>query len=558
MTARPALLVVIAASLLALLVTMPVALHPTTYIYGSPGDPSGAVTVIWWQSYALTHGLPLLDNPLQGVPLGSDWSQIPFSPLPLFIYTPLSLLVGPVLTYNLVVLSAFVLTAWTTFLLARRLGATDLGAAFAGLSFAFIPYHLEKAQGHANQTHLELLVAGLLCLTIWRMERRWKWAAAAGVMFGLQTWLEPSIAYVMAPALAACLLASALVALATRADKLEELGRHVAAGALMAVAAVPFLPVMFFFLHRPGTPATASGLLTLPQRSLYEVTMFGARLHEYLQPYYNNPLLPASIKRWELAHLHASNWAESSILLGYAVIALALIGVALTRRAFPIALAIMLIAVGGVLAEAPVRAIFGMTVHFPSYYFVQVIPTFRVYSRFAWMVLLGAALLAGLGLTALESRLKPGRLHILLLVPFLLAAIEFNNLPPFHVVKLLPAPAEYTWLRDQPQGVLMEYPANAGNPVAQEIELRQYLLYQMVHLHPTFLTETETGPAMEEAKKLEPYYAPGVIERLKAYRVRYVFVHTAEYRADGFDVPRAVDGLTYVTTLDGVDVYVVG
>jgi hypothetical protein len=39
--------------------------------------------------------------------------------------------------------------------------------------------------------------------------------------------------------------------------------------------------------------------------------------------------------------------------------------------------------------------------------------------------------------------------------------------------------------------------------------------------------------------------------------VKYVFVHQSEYRSDGFDLPRDVDGLSYVTTLDGVDIFTV-
>jgi hypothetical protein len=79
----------------------------------------------------------------------------------------------------------------------------------------------------------------------------------------------------------------------------------------------------------------------------------------------------------------------------------------------------------------------------------------------------------------------------------------------------------------------------------------------MVHLHPTFLTEVTNGKVSDVAKSLEPYYAPGVAERLKAFGVRYVLVHRSDYIADGFAVPLDVAGLSYVTTLDGVDVYVV-
>lgn len=546
--------VALAATLLALLLTMPLALHPTTYIYGYPGDSTGAIGIFWWWGYALTHGKNLLDNSVQGVPLGSDWSKAAFSPLPIVIFAPLTVLLGPILSYNLLILSGFPLTAWTTFHLARRLGLTIVGATFSALSFAFTPYHIQKAMGHGNQTHLEFLVGGLLMLVLWRASGRLRYAAAAGALLGLQVWWEPSITYVMVFALGTFFLVSGIVGLVREPDRIRVLLGHFRAALLMAIVTLPFIPVATYFLRRPGTPGAAAGLTT---RSLLEVTIYSAHLHEYLQPYYYNPLVPQFIKNWELAGLHGSNFYESTILLGYTVILLGLVGLIMTRRVFPIALSAGLVLVGALVAGPPVRVVFGRTLHMPSYYLFEVLPSFRVYARFAWMVLLGGSVLAGMGLAILAARLGSGRWRAVLVAPFLLLAIEFNNMPPTRVTQLLPAPAAYTWLRGQPAGVLLEYPANSGDGTIQEIQIHTYLLYQMVHMHPTFLTEITTGAASQEAKRLEPYYAPGVVDQLKSLGVRYVFVHVAEYQADGYNVPHLVDGLTYVRSFDGIDAFTV-
>ena len=513
--------------------------------------------MFWWWGYALTHGMSLFENPLQGVPLGSDWATIPLTPLSVFLFAPLSAVLGPILSYNLLILSSFPLTAWVTYRLGRQLGLAALPASFSGLAFAFVPYHLEKAMGHGNQTHLELLVGALLLLAIWRSRGRLRYVVAAGILAGIQLWSEPSIMFVMVFALATFFLVSTLAGLLSESARVRVLGRHFGAGALVAAITALFLPLALFFLHRPGTPGPAAGLLGLRQRDIGQVDIYSAHLHEYVQPYFNNPLVPVPIKQWELHGLHGSNVTETSIMLGFTVIALAILGIVLTRRWFPVALATALIAVGALLAMEPTRIVFGRPLHFPSYYLFGLVSFFRVYARFSWMVLLGGTLLAGMGLEALQSRLKPGKAQLLLLIPFVLAAIEFNNLPPERFTQVLPAPAEYTWLRDQPQGVLLEYPANTGDASLQEIQIRRYLLYQMVHMHPTFLSEITDGAASNEAKHLEPYYASGVVDRLKALGVKYVFVHQSDYRADGFDTPRYVDGLHFVTALDGVDIFTV-
>ncbi|TME05229.1 MAG: hypothetical protein E6I71_03880, partial [Chloroflexi bacterium] len=170
--------------------TFPVILHFGEDIYGFPGDATGGVTQYWWWGYALVHGGSIFDNTLEGVPLGSEWSNIPFVVLPLIVFTPLSAAIGAVASYNLLILSGFPLTAWATFLLVRRLGFANLASAFAGLAFAFSPYHIEKAMGHGNQTHMEFIALTFYFLVRWRQEARIRYAALAGVMAGLQLWMD--------------------------------------------------------------------------------------------------------------------------------------------------------------------------------------------------------------------------------------------------------------------------------------------------------------------------------------------------------------------------------
>lgn len=539
-----------------LVVTWPVAIHFGDYIYGTPGDATGAVSTFWWWGYALTHGKPVLDNTLQGVPIGSEWDLIAFSPLSVFIFTPLDLVMGPIASYNVLILSSFPLTAWATYLLARALGISRLGAAFAGLALAFIPYHIEKATGHGNQTHLELLAGMLLFLVRWRQTGRRRNLVGAGVLAGLQAWLEPSVFYVMAFALLTFFAVSAALPEQGRSRR-AWIGHHLVGGVLMAAVVAPFIPVALVFFHRPGSSSSLSSHLTHAQTS-GEALIYSARLREYFEPWYANPLVPDAIKHLEFLRLHGSNFVESSLALGYTVLALAVTAVAWHRRRFVIALCLGLMFVGVLVSLPPDQKVGPFVVHPPTYYLTQVVTIFRVYARFAMMVQLGVCLLAGLGLAGLQARLGGGRRQFLLAIPFLLMAVEFNNLPPTHVTQILPAPAEYVWLRDQPQGVVMEYPAKAGGEtLQQEIQIRQDLLYQMVHLHPTFLTEVTNGKVGAAAKELEPYYGAGVADRLKGYGVKYVLVHRGDYVAYGYDVPHDVPGLTYVTTLDGTDIFTV-
>jgi hypothetical protein len=187
----------------------------------------------------------------------------------------------------------------------------------------------------------------------------------------------------------------------------------------------------------------------------------------------------------------------------------------------------------------------------------RVVPFVRVYARFGVLVMTAATLLGGLGLAVIAGRLRP-QLRWLLVLPFLLVALEFNRLPPTYTTTLFPAPQEYRWLAGQPAGILIEYPVVATNN-AEEVLGHQYTLYQQVHLHPIFNGATPGSQADQVSRTLDPYYAAGVVDHLRSLGIRYVFVHRDAYQAQGFSLPRDVPGLTYVASYEGglTDVFLV-
>ena len=432
---RPATIVFLIASVLALVVTFPIILHFGSDIYGFPGDATGGVTQFWWWGYALVHGGSIFDNTLEGVPLGSEWSQIPFVVLPLIIFTPLSAAIGPIASYNLLILSGFPLTAWATFLLVRRLGFGPLASAFSAFAFAFSPYHIEKAMGHGYQTHMEFIAFTFYFLVRWRQSGRKLDAALAGVMAGLQLWMDYSLSYVLLFGLLAFFAVSALVPNDGSWTR-RWLWRHVPAGAFMTVVAALFGPLTLLAAHRPGAGSLGAALGAV-HRSIGELQIYSARINEYVEPWHDNPLVPTFVKNWEDLHLHGSSWIENSLFLGYVVMALALVGLLMYRRRFPTILGIAIALVGALMSEPPMAHILGIPIKTPSYYLFDVISFFRVYARFAILVMLGTSILAAAGFAALQARVGARR-QVLMLLPFLLLAVEFNNMPPTHVTSILP------------------------------------------------------------------------------------------------------------------------
>jgi len=558
------LIVAVIATLYALVLSFPVVLHPTTTLYGTHGDATGTVAIYWWWSYALSHGLPLLDNTMQGVPLGSDWYLIPFVVFQVAILAPLSYLAGPIAAYNIGALASYPATAAVTFLLARRLGMGSWAAAFAGLAFAFFPLHTEKAQAHLDQAHMEVFPAFLLFALRWRQGGS-KWnLAAAGAIAGLTLWTDIYMAFILS-VMAAGLFALSVVIPDKRMGPSagERIRRHVLALVIVGLVAALFVPAAVAVGARSGggvTTAVASEAGSL-RRSSNEITVFSARPWEYVLPWYGNPLVPDSVRSFEKQHLHGSNFTEQSLFLSYTVILLALVALVATRRGWrmPVVLGLAIVGIGVLFAAPPTIHLGGLKVYMPSAVLGHYLSVFRVFSRFGMIVMLGAALLAGVGLDDLRRRLsvRGGALAALAVLPFVTLALEFTDVPPSRATALLPAPAEYTWLQGQSAGILVEYPLAASPLATQEGQTTRYTLYQMVHLHPMFNAAPPASRASKYAPQLEPYYSPYSVARLRSLGIRYVFVHRADYAADGLQTPISVEGLQYVTTLDGTDIFLV-
>jgi hypothetical protein len=546
--------VTLLAAVIGCVTTFPLVLHLDSSIYGTPGDSTGAISTFWWWAYALQHGKPLLDNTMWGAPFGADWARQPFAVLPILVFTPLSLLFGPTVAFNLGVLSSYPLSALLMFLLARRLSAGTLGATFAALAFAFLPYHQMKATGHMPQAHMEVFPALLWLLVRWRQGgSRWN-LVGAGAVLGLTTWIDYYFAYILLFLAAAFFLVSVLLPRLSGESLLPRIRDH-AVGALITGAGVlPFLPPAVLLAVRPG--ASASQLSVVP-RSLNDIDIYSVRPWEYLMPWSENPLVPAAVRNFQLQHLHLSNGVEQAQTLGYTVIALALVALVAFRPRFPVVLAVAIGIAGAWLALPAHLHVLGVTLPGPAIVLNHVVPFVRVYARFGVLVMTAATLLGGLGLAVIAQRLRP-QIRWLLVLPFLLVALEFNRMPPTFTTTLFPAPQEYRWLAGQPAGILIEYPVVATNN-AEEVLGHQYTLYQQVHLHPLLNGANPGGQADQVSRTLDPYYAPGVADHLRSLGIRYVFVHRDAYQAQGFSLPRDVPGLLYLASYEGgmVDAFLV-
>lgn len=236
---------------------------PTTRWIGVDGDPAQQMWLLAWTPSAIADGSSPLFTTYMNYPSGVNLMWNTLMPLAGLVLAPVTWLFGPVLSWNVLLTSGPVLSAWTACLLARRycgnerLGASCVqhpgswpAATVAGLVFGFSPYVMAHSFGHANLTFLALVPVAFLLLDdllIRQQRRAWITGGLLGIVLVSQLLVTEELLASMA--LGAGFGVAALVVL--RPAEVRPRVRYaargfaVAAGVMLALAAYP-LYVQFF------------------------------------------------------------------------------------------------------------------------------------------------------------------------------------------------------------------------------------------------------------------------------------------------------------------------
>jgi hypothetical protein len=138
--------------LLSLIFTRPLVNHLSTHIVGNYGDNMGFIWQIGWFKQAIFdfHLIPVKTN-LLNFPYGYNLYTSEISPLQILIALPFTLIGGPVLGYNISMLSTFVFAGLCMFYwMYSKTKSWQAGVAI-GTAYAVAPFHLAHfLTGHLN------------------------------------------------------------------------------------------------------------------------------------------------------------------------------------------------------------------------------------------------------------------------------------------------------------------------------------------------------------------------------------------------------------------------
>jgi hypothetical protein len=466
--------------------TWPLALELGDHIFGLGGDSTG--TMAGLRQWANETGYSVIGTShvaSAGAPFGYDQGngvnlQSAFVFFPAYLITKVA---GEIVAYNVVVLSGLALSGAAMYWLVRWLGCAPLVAAWAGLVFIVFPWHLEKAQGHSSLAHLEGFPLLLLAVLAWYRKPdlfRALLIAAAGAVL----WTTSGYFGFMGLAALVPLFMLAVIFHARNVGL-----KHALRRITPPVAASLAVPGIVYAIASRG--ATEEGIA--PARQLQELVFYGARPWEYLIPSYRNRLFGDDVGQWLVAHLHGSNFSETSLYVGWITIVLAAcwLSWALVKRSglrtelhfatFALAATV----VTGLVFSLP-TPLPRTDIPTPVRLIWEVAPQFRVPARFVALVMAGLVPLAALALDgvrlAIWKHLQPralagGAAGGLCVGAMLLSFLELSISPPAIVTDFSVTPPEYAAVRRGAPGILAEYPlAPAGHPLNSD-----YLFWQRAH-----------------------------------------------------------------------------
>jgi len=394
---------------LAVLLFWPVwSTHPTT-VSEVGGDQFATMWFLQWAPHSVLHGLNPFFSQYANHPYGVNLLTNTSVLLLGWLATPVTLLWGPIASFNALITLALPASATAGYFFARRFVAWWPAAFVAGLLYGFSPYEIAQSAGHLNLTFVAIPPLMFLVLHELAVRQRGR-AVRWGIVLGL---LATAQFFVSSEVLASTAVIGSIVLLATACFGRQAVRDHLryfvtgaacAAGTAVVLLAYP----LWFALKGPGSIHGAIQLV--PQG--YRADLLG-------------PVIPDSLQRLAPHHLaavadrFANSITENGSYLGLTLLAVLAVGVVVCWRGSVVVrvaaitgAAAFVISLGGglVVKGNPPGAATGLPL--PERLFTELpVLSNTIPVRYSLYMVLCASLLLALFLDRLHRTLLARRLH---------------------------------------------------------------------------------------------------------------------------------------------------
>jgi hypothetical protein len=225
-------------------------------------DPNFYVWGLRWWPYAIGHALnPFYTHQIQAL-AGHSLAWVTTAPPVVLLAVPLTLIAGPLLTFNLLTIVALPFSAWAAFVLCRRLTGQFWPALAGGAVFGFSAFEVNHGvAGQFNLTYSLLLPILAYLIIVWRdgsISTR-TFVILAGLAMAVQFYLMMEIFADLTAILAVSLLVGFAIAGQAGRPAVARLAKFIGlAYAIAAVLAAPY--VVYALTVKAPKPAMVTGM----------------------------------------------------------------------------------------------------------------------------------------------------------------------------------------------------------------------------------------------------------------------------------------------------------
>jgi hypothetical protein len=216
---------------------------PGSQFLGSGDDPKAFIWSFGWWPHAILHGLNPFVTRAIWAPSGLNLVWTTSVPGLALLFSPVTLLFGPVVAYNLAGVLLPALAAWTGFLLCRYLTQAFWPSFVGGYVFGFSSYLLGETEGHPHLSAVFVLpLVGLVAIRYVRKELDGRGAALRlGPLLGFEFLVSTEVSFTLLLALVVG-IALGCAFVSTRRPRIARFAAPLAAGyAFGALLTAPFV-----------------------------------------------------------------------------------------------------------------------------------------------------------------------------------------------------------------------------------------------------------------------------------------------------------------------------
>ena len=170
----------------------PVPLHMSNAIAAGEG---GDKFLTVWAMWLVPHNIFELGvNPFFTdsifYPIGTDLYTTSLTIILGILSYPIQIIFGEIFTYNLLLLIAFTLSGWATYVLAHWFTKNSLSSFFAGFVFTFSAFHLAHASGHFHLMFIFCIPFFVLYLFKLKDESKISYGFLAGIFLVISVYVS--------------------------------------------------------------------------------------------------------------------------------------------------------------------------------------------------------------------------------------------------------------------------------------------------------------------------------------------------------------------------------